>query len=252
MIKVGNAAQYQPLAGFARSKGFTLIEVLIALAITAFVATIAYTSLSAVISGVESTREAATKTYEVDRALMIVSRDIRQFVARPIRDEFGQLEPALSGGTLARFMLSFTRSGWHNPRHYPRSNLQRINYLVEDDALWRESYLVLDRVGDTQPRRVKLLDGVLEMSVGFLGTYSQVEAGNDGKAQIERADILVVGRHQPADPEARLVIVVRVVVGRIVSHGSASPSHYSLRSARRAGCSGWYRNRRWPLPPPTA
>lgn len=181
MIKVGNVVQYPSLAGSARSKGFTLIEVLIALAITAFVATIAYTSLSAVIGGVESTREAATKTYELDRALMIVSRDIRQFVARPIRDEFGQIEPALSGGSLARSMLSFTRSGWHNPRHHPRSNLQRINYLVEDDALWRESYLVLDRAGDTQPRRVKLLDDVLEMSVGFLGTYGQVEAGNDGK-----------------------------------------------------------------------
>jgi general secretion pathway protein J len=181
VIKMGNTAPHPPLARSARSRGFTLIEVLIALAITAFVATIAYTSLSTVIAGVESTREAATKTYELDRALMIVSRDIRQFVARPIRDEFGQLEPALSGGLLARSMLSFTRSGWHNPRHYPRSNLQRVNYLVEDDALWRESYLVLDRVGDTQPRRVKLLDGVLEMNVGFLGTYGQVEAGNDGK-----------------------------------------------------------------------
>jgi general secretion pathway protein J len=181
VLKVGNATPLQPLVGSARSRGFTLIEVLIALSITAFVATIAYTSLSSVISGVESTREAATKTYELDRALMIFSRDIRQFVARPIRDEFGQFEPALSGGLLARSMLSFTRSGWHNPRNHPRSNLQRINYLVEDDALWRESYLVLDRVGDTQPQRVKLLDGVQEMSVGFLGTYGQVEAGNDGK-----------------------------------------------------------------------
>jgi general secretion pathway protein J len=180
-VKVGNTAPHQRLGRSARSQGFTLIEVLIALAITAFVATIAYTSLTTVIDGVESTREAATKTYELDRALMIVSRDIRQFVARPIRDEFGQLEPALSGGLLARSMLSFTRSGWHNPRNYPRSNLQRINYLVEDDALWRESYLVLDRVGDTEPQRVKLLDGVQEMSVGFLSTYGQVETGNDGK-----------------------------------------------------------------------
>ena len=42
--------------------GFTLIEVLIALAITAFVSTISYTSLSAVLDGVEGTREIADRT----------------------------------------------------------------------------------------------------------------------------------------------------------------------------------------------
>jgi len=163
-------------------RGFTLIEVLIALAITAFVATIAYSSLSAVISGVESTRAAATATYELDRALMILSRDLRQFTARPIRDEFGQLEPAMQGGALARHMLSFTRNGWHNPNQHTRSNLQRVNYLVEEDALWRESYAVLDRVGDSRPQRVMLLDGVREMRVGFLASLDTVESGNDGKA----------------------------------------------------------------------
>ena len=76
------------------SPGFTLVEVLIALAITAFVSTIAYTSLSTVISGAESTRTAAERSYAINRAWMIISRDIGQFVARPVRDEFGELEPA--------------------------------------------------------------------------------------------------------------------------------------------------------------
>ena len=162
--------------------GFTLIEVLIALAITAFVTTIAYSGLSAVISGVESTRTTATATYELNRALMILSRDLRQFTARPVRDEFGQQEPALQGGPLARHMLSFTRNGWHNPNQHTRSNLQRVNYLVEEDALWRESYHVLDRVGDSKPQRVKLLDGIVELRVGFLSSLDAVESGNDGKS----------------------------------------------------------------------
>lgn len=181
MITAGSTMRYHHSKSQKREGGLTLIEVLIALAITAFVSTIAYTSLSSVISGVESTRASATETYELDRALMIISRDIRQFIMRPIRDEFGQQEPAMTGGPLARFMLSFTRSGWHNPRGYPRSDLQRINYLVEDGALWRESYVVLDRVGDSSPQRVMLLGGVEDMSIGFLGSYAQVETGNDGK-----------------------------------------------------------------------
>jgi general secretion pathway protein J len=161
--------------------GFTLIEVLIALSITAFVGTIAYASLSSVISGVESTRAAAEQTYELDRALMFISRDLRQFAVRPVMDEFGQRDPAMTGGPLARYTLSFTRNGWHNPKQINRSNLQRVNYLVEEDALWRESYLVLDRLGDSEPQRVKLLDGVEELTVAFIASVDAVDTQSDGK-----------------------------------------------------------------------
>ena len=165
---------------FNAVKGFTLIEVLIALAITAFVGAISYSGLSAVISGVETTRAVALETYNLNRAMMIVSRDLRQFVPRDIRDEFGELESAMQGGPLARSLLSFTRTGWHNPNQRPRSNLQRVNYLVEDEALWRESYAVLDRVGDSKPQRAKLLDGVEEISIGFLANLSLLDPGRDG------------------------------------------------------------------------
>lgn len=161
--------------------GFTLIEVLVALSITAFVATIAYASLSSVISGVESTRAAGQQTYELDRTLVFISRDLRQVVARPVMDEFGQREPALTGGPLARFILSFTRNGWHNPKQVNRSNLQRVNYLVEEGALWRESYFVLDRLGDSGIQRVKLLDGVEELTVAFIASVDALDTQSDGK-----------------------------------------------------------------------
>ena len=64
------------------AEGFTLLEVLIAMAITAFVALIATTSLSRVLDGVESLRASADRTYEVNRAWMIISRDLRHFVER--------------------------------------------------------------------------------------------------------------------------------------------------------------------------
>ena len=155
--------------------GFTLIEVLIALAITAFVSMIAYTSLSSVLTGVERLRESTDRTYEINRAFMIMSRDLRQFVNRPVRDEFGELEPALSGGRLARFALSFTRTGWHNPNGHPRSYLQRVNYRLEDEALWRDTYPVLDRAGDTEPDTVLLLEGVEDLRLAFLGSLETLQ-----------------------------------------------------------------------------
>ena len=160
--------------------GFTLIEVLIALAITAFVAAVAYSSLSTALLAVESTRATAQRTYEMNRAWMIISRDLRQFVARPVRDEFGQVEPAMAGGAAARFALSFTRGGWHNPNGLPRSNLQRVNYRVEDGALWRDTYPVLDRAPDTQPQQVRLLEGVEVLELVFLGDLAAAEREGRG------------------------------------------------------------------------
>ena len=61
--RAGRLAQHRvledelPLMANRTTTGFTLIEVLIAMAITAFVSMIAYTSLSTVMSGVESLRE---------------------------------------------------------------------------------------------------------------------------------------------------------------------------------------------------
>ena len=168
------------MRGRKDAAGFTLIEVLIALAITAFVSMIAYTSLSSVLTGVERLRENTDRTYEINRAFMILSRDLRQFVNRPVRDEYGELEPALSGGSLARFALSFTRSGWHNPSGYPRSNLQRVNYRLEEDGLWRDTYSVLDRTGSTEPEGVLLLEGVEDLQLSFLGSLDQLQVSSRG------------------------------------------------------------------------
>jgi general secretion pathway protein J len=176
-----------PLRGRKDAAGFTLIEVLIALAITAFVSMIAYTSLSSVLTGVERLRENTDRTYEINRAFMILSRDMRQFVNRPVRDEYGELEPALSGGSLARFALSFTRSGWHNPSGYPRSNLQRVNYRLEEDGLWRDTYSVLDRTGSTEPESVLLLAGVEDLQLSFLGSLDQLQVSSRG-GNLDTAD----------------------------------------------------------------
>ena len=159
----------------SQQSGFTLVEVLVALSITAFVSVIAYTSLSSVISGVEAMRESTRRTYELNRAMMILSRDFSEFIARPIRDEFDDVEYPIEGGPAARFMLSLTRAGWHNPNRHPRSNLQRVNYRLEDDGLWRDAYTILDRAGDSEPQTVLLLEGVEYLELAFLGALSDIE-----------------------------------------------------------------------------
>lgn len=155
-------------------RGFTLIEVLIAMAITAFVALVAYTSLSAVISGVEGARTQAQRMHELSRAMTVISRDIRQFANRPVINEFGQRASALEGGPLASRTLAFTRAGWHNTVDIPRSTLQRVSYFLDGEDLVRLSWPVLDPVGAIEPQTVTLLQGVRRFEVRFLANTSNL------------------------------------------------------------------------------
>ncbi len=168
-----------------RQTGFTLLEVLIALAVTAVVGALAYGSLTAAMDSADGLRDSADRVTEVERAFTLISRDIRQFVPRSVRDEFGQHEPALAGGPVNRFPLTLTRGGWFNPNQQPRSQLQRVNYVLDGDALWRESYPVLDRAPDTEATEVLLLEGVEDFRLEFLGRIQDLQVQSDG-VSVER------------------------------------------------------------------
>jgi general secretion pathway protein J len=156
-----------------------LVEVLIAMAITALVAVVAYSGLSAAISGAESLRSASVRAHDIHQTLGLLSSDLRQTVNRPVIDEFGQVAPALSGGELARDMLSLTRAGWHNSTAAPRSGLQRVHWWLEDDQLWRGYYPVLDRTAGTESIETLILDEVTRFEVRFLPALGMIESDRD-------------------------------------------------------------------------
>lgn len=155
--------------------GFTLVEVLIAMAITAFVSVLSYQTLSTALAGIESARTESERLHEINRAFTVLSRDVRQMTNRPVRDEFGQMASAVSGGELARDPLRLTRSGWHNSTGAPRSTLQRVAYRLEEDKLLRLSYPVLDRTTAIEPTETVLIDGVEVFELRFLPSVNALE-----------------------------------------------------------------------------
>ncbi len=163
--------------GVARHGGFTLIEVLIAMAVTVLVLAGAFMTFSNLAGGLESLRAAGGRAREIERAWMLLSRDLRQFAHRPVRNELGDSEAALWGGELADDSLNLTRTGWHNSRQRPRGNLERVRYRLEDGVLYRESYAVLDRTNANEPRQVALLSGVERFHVHFLGASETILPG---------------------------------------------------------------------------
>jgi general secretion pathway protein J len=142
---------------------------LIALAIFSLLAIMSYGGLRTVMEQQVQTEAAAERLSALQKTYLIMQRDIEQFVPRPIRDEFGDVQPALSGGEI----LQITRGGWYNPLNYPRSSLQRVGYAREDRQLVRYVWQVLDRAQDSEPLTEPLLEDVDEMQIRYLAGNNQ-------------------------------------------------------------------------------
>jgi general secretion pathway protein J len=164
----------------SRQAGFTLIEVLLAIAITAFVAVLAYSGLSVAVTGSERHQQHAEQQAELQMALSLLEKDVRQITARVITDEYDEQQPALAGGALEDYILQLSRRGWDNPLELRRASLQRVRYQLEDNVLWREYWPVMDRSSEDEGlQRLKLLENVDSIKLRFLDDSSAAAASSD-------------------------------------------------------------------------
>ncbi len=146
--------------------GFTLLELLIALAVFSLIAVSAYSGLNAVLESEAELARQGEELAALQKTFLFISRDFRQGIARPIRDEFGDMQPALRGEAHG---LTLTRAGYPNPLELARSELLRVGYSREADRLYRFWWPSLDRAQDSQPLRNLLLDkGVESFSLRYL------------------------------------------------------------------------------------
>ncbi len=126
-----------------RSDGFTLLEILIAMAVFAILGVMAYGGLNSVLISHEHNKQQAERLRELQLSLRYLERDITQLVDRPVRNEYGDIENALQ--TAAQPLLSLTRGGWRNPAGLTRSTLQRVAYDInEENTLIRLVWPTLD------------------------------------------------------------------------------------------------------------
>lgn len=156
-----------------RSAGFTLLELLVSLAIFALLATMAYSALNTVLNARKEVEQRAARLTELQTAFMVMQRDIEEAVARPVRDDLGDEQAALKGGGVGTGVLTLTRTGWRNPLGVARSDLQRVDYVFSKQQLLRESWSTLDRGPGNEPYVEILIDGVSAVELRFMGQDRQ-------------------------------------------------------------------------------
>jgi general secretion pathway protein J len=100
--------------------------------------------------------------------MRMIVQDLSEAQPRVTRDETGvsSLASFLADPT-HQFALEFSRGGWSNPTGFPRGNVLRVAYDLEDDTLVRFYWPVADRTLATPVGRNELLTGVTQMEIVY-------------------------------------------------------------------------------------
>ncbi len=180
-------------------RGFTLLELVIAVAVFALVAALAQAGLAAVVRSAEANRQAAESQRDTELLLLRLDRELAQILARPVRGAYGDSRAAVQGDSerIEYSSLSFfegakvapVRRGvelrgdqlilWEQVRlDAGPSTRRRETLLAEQVQRLRLSYIDAEDRFDRWPSRRGLADDVLPRAVSIeiqLAQFGAVE-----------------------------------------------------------------------------
>jgi general secretion pathway protein J len=182
---------------------------MVALLITAIMFAIGYTELNQALKSRRELDEQSARLIAVQGALRTIEQDFELLQPRPVRNLLGDgylpaltTEPIAGAGLTSGSsagplpLVTFTRGGWTNPVGIQRSELQRVSYTLQNGALIRQYYPVLDAtLQDTVVSRT-LLDHVQSFSLRFM------DAGHNWQTQWPAVGL--PGAVQPAQQPAAM------------------------------------------------
>jgi general secretion pathway protein J len=152
----------------AHQGAFTLLELLVSMAIFGIIGALAMGGLNAVMRQETVAREQLKRLHDVQRAVRVITSDFAQLNPRIVRDPLGTSEPPLLAPCDITRLVCLSHDGWRNPfNQFNRGTLQRTQYRIEDDKLIREHFRVMDRTLTNEPRAEVLLDRVESLELSF-------------------------------------------------------------------------------------
>jgi general secretion pathway protein J len=178
-----------------RQQGFTLLEMVVAIALSALVAAMAYESFDGASRNAERTRDVLNDVNKLDKAWQLIGQDMRNVVplspllASPqLRFEAASLKT--KGKDSFQVIMLFARRGWINPLGRVRSDLQQVNYRIAEGKLWRdylpERNMPLENIDfERDSFHQLLLDNVVDIQLRFL---SDARIKADGKGVLEGSE----------------------------------------------------------------
>lgn len=188
--------------------GFTLVELLVALAIFAMISVAGVTLLRSGSDTQIAVKNRLEDYSRINRLYNALEGDLAQAVVRPFRDEAGAPVPAFTEGDAAApgALFGFVRAGWSNYDEAPRAGLQRVAYTFEGGTLKRLGWPMLD--GAVPSDAAILMQDVTAASVKFRdekGEWRSDWTATDAEALPRAVELRLTIKSKP---EQRLLFLV--------------------------------------------
>lgn len=154
------------MRGADRQRGFTLVEALVAVAILALVALLAWRATAAMTDGEERLSVESARWQHLDALLTRLEADMRQALPRPARSG-ARSEPAwvaVPADAAGNTSLVFTRAG-PDAADEPGAGGQRVGYRWRDGHIDVLYWPRLDDTANSTPAAYALVDGVARFRV---------------------------------------------------------------------------------------
>lgn len=140
------------------SYGFTLIEILVSLAVLSILASLLAAALQRTLAASDTLKKQSDQLEALQFTFLILSHDLEQIVNRPVRSPSGSVQLPVSGSASD---LTLSRAGVANPDYVVIQSLfRRAHYYLSGNALWRESWDALDLAPQALSHKRKLLSQV--------------------------------------------------------------------------------------------
>lgn len=186
-----------------RPYGFTLIEILVALAIFAIMALAAYRGLSTMLDARQRIEQENSKWRGVALFFARLENDLEATLARPVRGASDLGLAALTGSTMLHgeddAQLAFTRNGYAG-QSGKLSAPQRVGYRLRGETLELLTWSALDQAPRSHPEISTGLAGVTQFALRYLDQTGNWQTQWPLPGQTEQNSGL------PAAVEARLTL----------------------------------------------
>lgn len=157
----------------SKAKGFTLLEVLIAIAIFSMISMSSFSIFNTVIKSNESSKIRTDRINELQRGFLLIERDLLQIAKRSIRlngeapqEDFLYTDD--NSFSDSESTLAFVRHGWTNPGLLlPRSNMQSVAYQLNEGTFERLHFNFVDAIQGQEPKIRKLVTEIEELNFEF-------------------------------------------------------------------------------------